>query len=455
MLEFAAILIILAAATYAALKIARPYGWVVLAVALIALVDVGARSLLEETPLFVNATYSQPALRVHGAIVGVSVFLLLAVVAWRTVRRTRTLALDPLDKAVAALVPLALVGAGLGLARGHKLVFVLGDTYKVLIVVAAYALVRLMAASRVDYERVFVAVAAVAACAGAIQLVKIASRLFEGTTLNSVGTPPIAALALALAVLAFGRWGDQRRGLVLTMGVGVLLMINFLSLVRGLWIVSLVLVLLAVAMAPRRMLGRAVLPGVALYGAIFVLVVVSPSAVGSELRYRIDELAGSGDVASTLVPPDDPVDSVDERLWEARDATAELSSGGPLAYAVGRGAGAEYPTPLERFENTSSEGYRHHIHITWVSVLYRNGVVGLAVLCAIIGIAIAGIATAFRRERSAPARTRVVRAGVLLWLTGSALSLTYAYGFFGEVSWGIVLAAACGMAVSREARVAA
>lgn len=409
------------------------------------LLDVAARAALERSPLYVDATFSQPALRVQGVLVGALVLGLVIPVLAGRLWLGPPLRLARLDWLVLALVPLVAMSALVGALAGHKIVFVAGDTYKGLVVPASYFVVRLTAARSEDYSKLLSAVAAVSLAVTALAAVEIARRVIIGESLSGVGAPPLLALSVVLAALVVWDGVPRRRMAAASAVAGTLLALNLLSLTRGLWVATALMLAVAIAMSPARMVLRLGGPVAAIFLA-GVLLTHSGSGVGDQFEQRLRDLNGTAPTLVTLDPPADPVTSIDERAWEARDATAELRRHGFVAALFGLGAGAEYPTALERIEDTSDEGFRHQIHVTWVSVLFRQGSVGLCVFGAVL--ACAALLLTRRRKARRPGRdaSQVGRVTLALWLPASVLLLTNAYGFFGEVTWGVVLAIVLGLA---------
>jgi hypothetical protein len=405
--------------------------------------DIGVTAIVEQTSLYVNATFAQPALRVQGAAVGIVVFSLAVVVVLvglsRAYVRDRVIEWTWLDIGMASIVPLAVVGAAIGLVNANKPVFIVGDTYKLLVVSAAYCVVRVTCRHRHEAEKLFVGIAVLALAVGVLQAVKILSRLAEGAQLNGVGAPPLIGLAGALAATALWQTSWRRRWATAT-ALAAMLLLTFLSMTRGLWVVMAVMVLAAVLAAPHAMVRRAG-PPFLLTALLMATLVAVPTPVSAQLQNRLSEVTRQGPAVATLMPPADLVSSLDERRWEIQDSLVELSRHGMVAAVFGRGSGAEYPTALDRIEDTSDEGHRHQIHVTWVSVLYRHGILGLLVLVGVLSAAAIGLLRAVRRAGGfGPDLTGIVLLGLGLWLLGAAIDLTDAYGFFGDVAWGVLLA---------------
>jgi hypothetical protein len=439
-LTLALITLILVPLSLGILAWARPQGFAVLAGIFLLLLDVGLRSILEQTSLYVSATYSQPALRAEGVVVGTALFGALAVALYRQLRSRSWsslvwLRLSLLDKLVLALAILAVSGAVIGDLNGNKQLFVLGDTYRILVVPAAYFVIRITAARADAWHSLIIGAFVVGLGVAAVQCVKILERIAHGQWLNGVGSPPLITLAVLLAVLAFASL-TWRRYVVTCAAFLAVTGLILLSLTRGLWIVAVVMIVAATALGRMRGMVRILLPTAVVATAAVALAVTSTTVVGRQLHARLRDVIKEEHASMSLLPVP-PATSVDERQIEANDAIADEQTHGPAAFVIGRGSGAEYATALPRIETTSSDGHRHQIHVTWVSLIFRYGFIGLALVLAIIGVASRLAIRALRRSRG---EERIAPAALCLWLLGTTLALTNSYGFLGELAWGIVLA---------------
>jgi hypothetical protein len=274
-----------------------------------------------------------------------------------------------------------------------------------------------------------------------IKTADVGARIVNHESISGVGAPPLWALAALLSLLAAGPALSRRNVVLAVCGTAWLIALNFVALTRGLWIVTGVMLVAATFPASRRLPLRVALRfGVATL-AICTVGVASAVASSGWLRQQLEARVSSPTrQVVSLAPPTINFSSIDERRWEAGDATLDLVDHGVVSVLLGRGSGSEYRTALPRIENTSSEGRRHQIHITWVAALYRNGIVGLTALCAIIALAAVGSIRLLRASRTAAARSRVVALALVLWLLGSTIALADAYGFFGNLQWALTIA---------------
>lgn len=411
-------------------------------VAAILAIDVATREVLQRSALFTDATFSQPALRAQGALTGVAVMLALAYLLLR--RRADVLAAlaarDTLSRVVFAMVPAAVFFALVGFLRGNDLVFVVGDTYKVLVVPAVFLVTAVCVRGGAGLrKRVLALYVVVAALAAALLAGTFAGAIAEGRSTFGLGAPPTVLLASLVAFLAVAPRRSRRMTLVACAALLVLLVMALLSLSRGYWIVAAGSLLAGAVLAPRELRVRGVLVlvimGFAVAGASMVL--PRDSYVVTQVRARVDDLTGRTTGPPTMVPPKDVVNSVDERRWEVSDAlTHQWREGGWPAEIVGMGSGAEYPTALPRIEGTSRAGYRHQLHVTWVTAWFRWGLAGFALLVAAVA---AACLAAARGLRGSSGSDRILWATLVIWFVVSAVGLVNAYGFFGEISWAVML----------------
>ena len=450
MFELSFVVTILGATAVGVLFWAARQGPAVVCAAVLILVDGIVPSVLEHTSLYGDATHSQPALRVAAVFVGVASAGALGWVVLRSGIRWSELRWTTLDRVVGLLVVLALVGAAVGLARGSKASFLLGDTYRALIVPVVYLIVRLLATGERERMAVLKVMVAVGVGLGVVQVAEIAERLRDDAFLSGVGAPPLIVLAWLLAVLATRPLGPRALPALIA-GMGAFAALNLLSLTRGLWVVTAVMAAVAAVVGGTRSLTRIGAPALALCGVVFVLGATETTVVGRQIHQRVVENRFPSGTQATLLPPVNVRTSFDERETEANDAMREWLDHGAPAVAFGLGSGAEYPTPLPEVEDTSSPGQRHQIHITWISLLVRYGVLGLALAVAVIGLA---LALSIRAFRESDGERRVLALTLLLWLVGSSVAVTNAYGFLGDVPWAVVLALVAGTAAARHTGVA-
>jgi hypothetical protein len=418
---------------------ARSPTWLIIALIVL---DTTSREIIFRTPLYENATLSQPALRLQGAIVGVGIILLAAYAAIRCVRaRVRVFPRFVFEWAAASMIALAATGALVGFANRNETVYVLGDTYKLAVVpLTCFATITLVPDLKAALRVITWVV--VTGAAGALLL---AGQYFEsivkGQSTYGKALPSLFVLIYLLVVLGERRERWQKT-LILTTAAGSVLALVFLSLIRTGWIVAAIATGCVTALFPRRLVK--ILAGLIVAATVFaglVFVAARPvetkvaSSLYAEVAQRVSDLRGLDrtEVAGTV-----GASSAGERRIEVEDSLADLTAAGPVAFIVGRGNGAEYPTVLPVVDPTTEPEHRHQIHVTWISALYRTGIPGLVILVALVAGA---IGTAWRGLKIARGDTRAFRGQAILasWITASAVGLTSVYGLIGEPIWGIAL----------------
>src|SRR5439155_2471477 len=119
----------------------------------------------------------------------------------------------------------------------------------------------------------------------------------------------------------------------------------------------------------------------------------APSIVAQLEQRAADVVSGPPEASGGSVL----ASSLSVRRVEAEEALVDLQSGGLPAILIGRGNGAEFPSFLPIVDPTTRSGYHHQIHITWISVLYRNGLIGLLI---VIGLVVFALRAAWRGAAS-------------------------------------------------------
>ena len=266
-----------------------------------------------------------------------------------------------------------------------------------------------------------------------------AQALLGGDSTYGNGSPSLLLLVFLVLSLALV-WNSASlfRQLGAVSAVLCVLVLSFLSLYRASWLVTAAAILLiAIAFTRQALVAYAKLVGLA--SVLALLAVAAPishdviSEIGAQVDQRFTDLTGSSGA-----PQDGMTSSVEERRIEIQDSLADLYDSRPLAYFIGRGSGAEYPTVLYVPDPTTEPGFRHQIHFTWVSVLYRSGAVGLVIVVALVVLANWAAWRGLSRVGRHGHR-RVAWAVVAVWVTTSTIGLSTAYGLVGELVWGVML----------------
>ena len=310
---------------------------------------------------------------------------------------------------------------------------------------------------------VFLAWIAAAIVGLVLALVTLVDVLEAGTTTYGVGigADPMllgAGILSAVTVLSASPLGLLGAAVAVCAAV-----VNLASLSRNQIVTGVVAVAGCVALArgSRVRLGvtllaatAIVLTGVRLFlpevaaegGKLSRLVAGSVSDRGADVR-TADQRSATDERADDAPP----VGSFSQRVTEAEDSVGALWSAAPLTLITGRGAGALYRSRLDPDQTQGvPAGQRHHIHITWVSVLYRHGILGLiAVLVVVGGVLVAAVRLCRRVEGPGE---RLVAGSLLIWLAVGAMGAFFAYGVLGELKWAVALGLVSAMTRLQGAR---
>jgi hypothetical protein len=442
------------------------YGWLV--IGLIG-VDVVSREILFRTPLYQDAAFSQPAIRLQGAITGLAVFLALMYVIVRIAKvpgRAVRFPGSAFEFALVLLLPLAVIGFIVGYFEGNQLSYLLGDTYRLGLVPCISFIVVQLTATRAAALRVLVAFAIAGALSSSLVLIGDVRALAACASAYARGEPNLLLLVVILAALGSRVFTthDWRFYALAAVG-GLTLFLSFVSLGRTSWGTS-VLVLLLTLLVFRTAALRGLL-AVGAFAAVAIGLVLLPLPIcarpaepqatsgptGSEspaptertthvtapplavqLEQRVGDLVrGNAESSSEAIS----ASSLVVRKVEADEAIRDLARLGPVGFITGRGNGAEFPSSLPIVDPTTRPGQHHQIHVTWVSVLYRNGLLGLSV---VLFLVVAALRTAWRAlVVSRRQRLDVVASvAIAMWLLASTVALTTVYGLIGDFSWGVV-----------------
>lgn len=401
--------------------------------------DGGVSELVVSSPLYQNATFSQAALRAQALLVAAALLCALWLALFDRAHALPALGrLKPFEVGIVALAPLAVTGALVGLLMHNDLVYLAGDSYRLAIVPFAWLMVVWLVRDRRGIRAVLVALVLVALLGLLFSLWRLAAAFANGTTTYGIGISSAPLLVIVgLLLLTFKKLSPARTVLV-TSTVVLALALNVLSLSRNQMLGALVAIVAFAVLVGRRgarALGTLAVSAVVagLLAATFVPGVAAQfdGIVGAAQR-RIEAI--TQDVSGTS----ETENSISERGTEARDSFADLQSFGIVGVMVGRGTGAVFPTGLDPAGAQGvPAGFRHHIHITWASVLYRSGLVGLMVIVLLVAGAIVEAWRGARRARAPD--DALMWSTVALWLVVTAVALNFAYGLIGEFVWAIML----------------
>lgn len=202
------------------------------------------------------------------------------------------------------------------------------------------------------------------------------ATLGNDTVLAGFSPLPAIALPVLAAVLIFGRAGTSRRlRAVLLAGVGLCFLSVVISFSRSLWAAEafafVCLLALGVRVVARRRLVSYLLRAATIVGVSLLLLAVVPVHGQPLGRLILERLAYT---TTQLETNDNP--GIESRRWEYRVALDGLEKR-PL---IGTGLGSKYVGHLRGdFEP------KHFFHNTYLGILFRMGVIGLAAVAATLG----------------------------------------------------------------------
>ena len=401
--------------------------------------DGGVSELVVSSPLYQNATFSQAALRLQAVFVAAALLCALLLALFDRGHALPALGrLKPFEVAIVALAPLAAAGALVGLLMHNDLVYLVGDSYRLAIVPFGWLMVVWLVRDRRGIRAVLLSLVLVALLGLLFSLWRVLEAFAGGTTTYGIGVGSAPLLVIVgLLVLTYKTLSPARTALV-TSTVVLALTLNLLSLSRNQMLGALVAIVAFAVLVGRR--GARAL-GVLAVSAVAagLLAVVAIPGVATQLDGMVDAAQRRVQAIGQDVGGTSPTEnSISERGTEARDSFADLQREGVVGVFVGRGTGALFPTGLNPAGAQGvPAGSRHHIHITWASVLYRSGLVGLIVLALLV---LGAITEAWRGARRARGPDDALMWGtVALWLVVTAVALNFAYGLVGELVWAIML----------------
>ena len=241
-----------------------------------------------------------------------------------------------------------------------------------------------------------------------------AGRLYYGT--------PQELFAIASAIAVFVSHTDARVQVMQTAKIGILVSLTFLGQKRTMAL-SLVFVMLAMVadiFANFRVKNLSVV----LFAGGLLVLGVTTLVLRSDIdlrRYEFQHIETSVGIDSL-------------RVMEARLATAKLDEE-PLRYLYGYGGGATLVFPAFLTGAGSGSAEVHSIHNTFVAMLYRHGLIGVAVylLCAFYGVL-----WCLRNTQSPYYQNRVLAYTALTYKIITLLSSFVIFGLVDDFLIGII-----------------
>jgi O-antigen ligase len=267
-----------------------------------------------------------------------------------------------------------------------------------------------------------------------------------GTTFHGAVGSDLVLLAFLLAGLrAWPAKGVEIRYKLCTALVAIS---AFLTFVRWFWLAgAAIAAMIAILERSRWLYARRVLSVVLLCAMLIVLSSAVPTSLGREdaiqpyIRGLAEEIAGLG------LSGEVPDVSVMNRLYELEGVYSELRTAGSfLIYLVGFGLGAEYmpasPAQAEYYAFYEPYGgLAHTIHNTYVTVLFRMGIIGALSFLFFILTSLRAMYFLFtRRERYlTPFELQTVRAIFVIFVVLTLLIANVKFALIGEIQYAILL----------------
>jgi hypothetical protein len=347
-----------------------------------------------------------------------------------------------LDFLMIGFVGLAGISAVIGLSEGHRLTYIVSDTFRLLATAAAYWIAATSITNPMTLRHVFLAMAILLAIQqtrdGLTALAVIGSEVGGRITAVLWMQNLVAVFALVLAAASTRRALQRYIGLllaILVFGVGMA------SGFRAYLALAVLGVLAVIAIQPRAALSLASRLGrPALIAAIAIVLVVaaSPSlqrqaAESAELLVNRIDLIASGRADPSVAGRELEVDLV---------VTAVIND--PATIPLGAGSGATFELPYYAgdyaLQLAAANNFQvHNVHNSFASMGYRHGAVGAGMLIALFVAAI--IATGRLARRSSDPITWLPFAGAIVF-AGAA-----PFFFFvpGDVVFAILVGSAAGV----------
>ncbi|HEY76421.1 MAG TPA: hypothetical protein G4O00_09610 [Thermoflexia bacterium] len=344
------------------------------------------------------------------------------------------------------------LGFVVGWVRGNDLGYLLSDTYKLLVVSAAYFISLVNVRGEEEARLVFGVLIALVAFQQLLDVVlfglrwRLAGkmvRVADQFWVNKLLLLPFLGVALGarLSKSQLMRYGSA---LVVTM------LSVFVSMYRTALIVGGVLLLLAVPLrkCPRLVRNLVAIAILVLFISAFLISLLRAGGLGGQMVWKLGKVF---DAFRTRLESMGVTDtSMEVKLVEIQSVLREFRTNGTLLeWLGGFGAGAQYGASevsrvsagFLRWEQMfGPSGQVHHIHNFFFAALFRYGLTGILLLLVLfLQISIA-LSMWQKRVRGTPSWS--IMRSILLYWVGTLLVLNLFPFFWGDVNWGVLLALA-------------
>jgi hypothetical protein len=325
----------------------------------------------------------------------------------------------------------------IGMFNGFTIAYIASDTYKWMVLPLAYFSIKgLVIYRKVNTERVlniFIAIGGIATfIVGSI----IILRFLASRKVSIFGTGGVDILFYIFLIASISEKNEptKKRILYLLMLLFVTL-VGIMTLKRGIWFALMLAFVLSWILNPKIRTIDSVKYSIILLVIGTLLLMFAPTEIIQSVTYRWEYTFAFQQSKQEYDP------STEARFIEAESAIREMEMrGGNLNYLVGMGTGAEYLTPIIGREG-SRPGYDHQIHMTYVDILFREGLVGILLLCALILTISKKYFEVRRLYKSNMVREDDFKTVMLIYIAFMVLlfQIFSGLGFIGDITWGILL----------------
>lgn len=398
---------------------------------------------IKRTQIFTSPTFSQQALRVHGVIAGSVLFLFTCILLARfCLGGKRTFKLYQFEKYLFLLLFVDFIALVIGLVRRNAPIFLIGDTYKFLVIPLAYFCTTQTLEAR-DTKNFFlfmvVLETAVTLESFSVYTIRLAMGVYERTPEHAISL--LAFIFFLVALTAEDRSSRRRRS-VYSVALVLIGVTAILSRARTLWVQIFLCPFILLLVEKKTVVVKSTLRP-----AIFALVLLIPfllfmgtvyHSVVNILGQRITETVMLTRTTRQIAP----ALSNDRRVVEIKSAFGVYrESPNILNFMVGFGNGAEFYAPSAALGMGSRPGYKHHIHNGYVSLFFRMGIVGLTSFLLFAFLTLKSMYVA-AKHRIVGANLRVrplISKVVFIYFAATLIELLTIYSFIGDIKWGVLL----------------
>lgn len=385
------------------------------------------------------ARISQEAQRAHALLVGgqLIIFTVIALIKWNSNQKFTNFRIKPSfeNKLIAFFLIANILATLIGYADKNKLIFIVGDSYKLLVIPLAYFLViTTMEKSDIGY---LMGWTVVAHFGGAMVL--ISQRLMSAINYDPVrfGGPNLLPL---IYFMLLSIHHDRRRRILYLLCALINLLIILLTFSRRA-VLSIVIIILLV-LATEKGVGKLTigLKRTLSFGLICVLTLIGIMIMTEYTgwgRVLIKDINSKVNDTYTLGVREE---SASYRLSESWKTIENYKKSDSLVrWVIGFGNGAEYvPEKLDR-QYAKTNYLVHNIHNTYATVFFRMGILGLILFIMFIVSTSWYMIRLLRIKNGLSDRERdIVRVIFIMFITTVLVENNTIFTFIGDMYWGIL-----------------